>query len=588
MTNPQASAHSIRSLFLMGQFEPARTQRDYQWEEPQWKALLSDLVSVLKRNGPATEQDQADHEADPEDDVRADEDDSIEEGAQPPRPIFTLNAPPPMPSFYLGHILLMRRQAEDRFFIYDGQQRLTTLTLLLCALRDASQDNAWLEIQEVLRTPQPQMAARVKIQTPGRALARIGDALNGCTTRAHNTASLADRRMHEAARFFLEEVRTWPSTMRIDFATFLLDRTFLTVTQMRDRHMAEFAYITINTRGKPLENKDIIKGHFVQLASQSSLTAANEMSDAWGRLERMAGHRLDGILRVAFLLDFRQPPSSDFSARLMDHFNQPEHLEGVKTWVAERLPALIQNHKQLVLQRQRETILPAPASHLRRMTFLPWTHWQAIVLRLAERDANAPQRFKRSIAVLEQWCFSTNLLNFSEDEIAHQVIRALDAIDRQPQPTHNNSRLQLSADRRAQERRRLRDGQITDFKRRGAHVRWMETLYWDAAEVNFSATNGSSVEHVLPQHATGQWLADFPSNIHIHTEQFGNLCLLQRQLGDDLGHSQYADKRPAYQKLSPAYKSAHDVANAETWGMASIQQRTERLAQRAETALGLV
>jgi len=249
----------------------------------------------------------------------------------------------------------MRRQAEDRFFIYDGQQRLTTLTLLLCALRDASQDNAWLEIQEVLRTPQPQMAARVKIQTPGRALARIGDALNGCTTRAHNTASLADRRMHEAARFFLEEVRTWPSTMRIDFATFLLDRTFLTVTQMRDRHMAEFAYITINTRGKPLENKDIIKGHFVQLASQSSLTAANEMSDAWGRLERMAGHRLDGILRVAFLLDFRQPPSSDFSARLMDHFNQPEHLEEVKTWVAERLPALIQNHKQLVLPKYTRT-----------------------------------------------------------------------------------------------------------------------------------------------------------------------------------------------------------------------------------------
>ena len=82
-------------------------------------------------------------------------------------------------------------------------------------------------------------------------------------------------------------------------------------------------------------------------------------------------------------------------------------------------------------------------------------------------------------------------------------------------------------------------------------------------------------------------MTDFPNAIHIHTEQFGNLCLVPKDVNERIGNSQYADKRPVFLKLAKECKSAHDVAKAKTWTMASVQARTEQLKAKALPALGL-
>ena len=117
----------------------------------------------------------------------------------------------------------------------------------------------------------------------------------------------------------------------------MLDHVFVTVTQIRDRRVAEYAYITINTRGRALENKDIIKGHFVQLASQISLTEANDVADEWKKLEQKAGRHLDQILRTTFMIDYREPAAFDFGAQIMDYFSDEKQLAEVRDWLGTRL-----------------------------------------------------------------------------------------------------------------------------------------------------------------------------------------------------------------------------------------------------------
>ena len=104
-----ADVHSIRKLFLLGRFEPARAQRDYQWERPQWSDFLSDVENAFRIAG-----NQLD--APPE---------KVEEEAPPPpppvkkkgkaaapEPVATLSlvrklAPSQALShYYLGHVLL--------------------------------------------------------------------------------------------------------------------------------------------------------------------------------------------------------------------------------------------------------------------------------------------------------------------------------------------------------------------------------------------------------------------------------------------------------------------------------------------------
>lgn len=587
-SGPEASTLSIRKLFLLGRFEPALAQREYQWQEPQWDDLLNDLEDAFRFSG-----------------VRPPEQAAAQTGereatsgpaTKTKEPIFkgraarTLSAPSQVPHYYLGHILLLPRPSHGGLLIYDGQQRLTTLTLLLCALRDASGggDGDWYSIQEVLRTPPPENAARLTVSTRGGVLARIVSQLNGTRLPANVGAfSPADRRMYDAAGFLLDRASKWTEQKRRAFADFMLDNVFVTVTLMRDRRVAEYAYITINTRGRALENKDIIKGHFNQLASRHSLEAANEMSRQWGVLEKKAGKRLDDILRLAFLLDYRRPPSFDFGAQLMDYFSDETHASEVNDWVSVRLPEIIEWHGALVVEPSKGGVLAAPHTHLRRMSFLPWPHWQALVLKFAERDKKAPVRFTRSVAALEKWCFCINLIDVDEYAITRMVIDALDQIDKDIDPFGPEGELRLSRSWKDRARARMKDGQITDPRRRGAQVRWLETLYWPAGAVNFGATNDCNVEHVLPRGAKGQWVTDFPQSIHIHTEQFGNLCLVPRDLNERLGNGQFAEKRAAFSKLGEDLKSAQDVAKAKAWTMAAVQKRTEQLCQMALPALGL-
>jgi len=591
-TNPHPSSaevHSIRQLFLLGRFEPARAQRDYQWERPQWSDFLSDVENAFRIAGnqlPAASEKIEPDEAPP----------PAKKGGRTAKepvavlsPVRKLAAGQALSHYYLGHVLLMPRQLADQFLIYDGQQRLTTITLLLCALRDgAGGDGDWYPIQQVLRTPPPENLPRLTIATRGGALKRIGESLNGTTPPSNRPGFIpADYRMYEAAQFFLARTKDWAPSKRETFANFVLDHVFVTTTMIRDRRVAEYAYITINTRGRALENKDIVKGHFVQLASQLSLGEANEVAEEWRKLEQKSGRHLDQILRMTFMIDYRQPAAFDFGAQIMDYFSDEKQLPEVRNWLSTRLFAIADLHRKYILEPARNDVLEPSLASMRRMTFLPWEEWQSLAFRIAERDEKAPVRFASSILALERWCFSMNLLDVSDRRLAEAMIAAMDQIDDKQDPFAHGGVLRLSAAYRARVVNRLQDGQITDAARRGAHVRWLEALYWPAAAVNFSATNGSSVEHVLPQRPTEQWLKDFPQAINIHAEQFGNLCLIPKALNEGLGNDQYKTKRAALKALPAHYKSAHDVAKSTSWTMASVQTRNERLKVLAISALGL-
>jgi len=153
-----------------------------------------------------------------------------------------------------------------------------------------------------------------------------------------------------------------------------------------------------------------------------------------GKPGEAGGRRLDDILRLAFLLDYRRPPSFDFGAQLMDYFSDEKRIDEVNNWVSVRLPAIIDMYSTFILKPAREQVLAPPLSNLRRMTFLPWPHWQALAFKFAERDKKAPTRFLRSIAALEKWCFCINLVDVDEHHVVRIVIDALAQIDDEIDP----------------------------------------------------------------------------------------------------------------------------------------------------------
>ena len=580
-----AQSASVRELLALGQFEPARAQRDYQWERDQWADLITDLLNAFRyaHLDPEPLNFKSEQSADEDEDSPAD----TNEPDSPTPPRRALLSVPRITHFYLGHILLQERQSRGSYFIYDGQQRITTIALLLCAIRDVTgTDGDWLHIAQILRDRSG--AARLTIPTPGNALSRIGERLNGSQPgRSQAKSSPADVRMYAAAAYFRETLAQWTASRRTAFLSFLLDNVILTVTMIRDRRVAEYAYITTNTRGKPLQNKDIIKGHLVQLASLKSLTLATDIGTHWDKLERNAGRHFDALLRMAFFVDFRRIPAFDFGAQIMEHFSEETHVDEAAAWVRDRLPILVDWYKASILHPHSHDVLEGPSASIRRMTFLPWHHWKAFAFALGEFNADAPVRYADHIARLEKWCFCINLLGVDDHRIATLLVDAMTSLDNRKNPFAAGQPLHLRNSWRDRVKSRLADGQVGDDGRRGAHVRWLETLLQSGNRVEFSATNGTSVEHVLPRNPTGQWLTNFPEAIHIHAEMFGNLCLIPNEMNARLGNTQFAQKKAAYETLSPNFRSARDVASSRAWTMAAVQERTDRLKAIAIAALRL-
>src|SRR6185295_551027 len=95
-----AASLTIRQLFALGQFEPARAQRDYQWDEAQWGALLNDLTAAFTNAGLDPDEGKG-IEDDPTDKAPA----GIAVTGEPivaPPPSKRLGARQPLSCYYLG------------------------------------------------------------------------------------------------------------------------------------------------------------------------------------------------------------------------------------------------------------------------------------------------------------------------------------------------------------------------------------------------------------------------------------------------------------------------------------------------------
>src|SRR5262249_17380397 len=116
---------TVAQLFALGRFVPASVQRDYQWEEQQCQDLFSDLERVFAAS--ETRRDETDADA--------------AEDADGAPDLVDVEAPPPTSQRdYMLNTMVMRPSEDGVYEVFDGLQRLTSLTALACVLRDLSAD----------------------------------------------------------------------------------------------------------------------------------------------------------------------------------------------------------------------------------------------------------------------------------------------------------------------------------------------------------------------------------------------------------------------------------------------------------------
>ena len=94
----KASEQNLNAVFSDNYlFEIPLYQRPYAWTTEQVDELIDDLLSAMDRD--------------------------------------------PQSPYFLGSIVLIKDESDSKSAVVDGQQRLTTLTMLFCVLRELATDN---------------------------------------------------------------------------------------------------------------------------------------------------------------------------------------------------------------------------------------------------------------------------------------------------------------------------------------------------------------------------------------------------------------------------------------------------------------
>lgn len=269
-------------------------QRPYAWGETQVSELLDDLLAFS--------------------------DDDSEEG------------------YFLGSIVLIKADDSPRSEVIDGQQRLTTLTILLAAAATAHDGANKDDTKPYILEPGKKMEGirakpRLTLRERDREFfskyvqnLRLEDLLELDSGSLDNESQ---RNIQANARYLLTQIEkrlTDPEKVEV-FLNFLLTRCYLVAVSTPSQESAFRVFSVMNSRGLDLQHTDIIKADLIgKIAGE---TARQKYNEKWEEMEveltRSGFSDLFSYIRMIYAKEkSKRTLLEDFRSVVLPHHPNPQ------------------------------------------------------------------------------------------------------------------------------------------------------------------------------------------------------------------------------------------------------------------------
>lgn len=286
-----AGPQTIESLFQSPKlrFEIPTFQRPYVWkEETQWEPLWEDVRNLAERYGELLASCSSRKEA------------QKKAGRH-----------------FLGAVVVQRLDlafgGPETWELIDGQQRLTTLQLLLDATQEVFENHSLqepaLELERVVQNDRRLCKGDHAFKLWPTGSDR--DAFRAAMTNGVETNAFAESRIVKAHHYFSVQVREWLSASQDETAqtrghyllVTLLALLELVVIKLDGTDDAFVIFETLNARGTPLLAADLVKNYVLQAAVQEGHNKDDFHSKYWREFEEF---RADKSQSPWWLTDIRQ------------------------------------------------------------------------------------------------------------------------------------------------------------------------------------------------------------------------------------------------------------------------------------------
>lgn len=531
-------------------------QRPYAWEAEQATQLLDDLVEALDRD--------------------TDE------------------------PYFLGSVVLVKRKESSDAEVIDGQQRLTTVTILLAVLRDLTDDDELrIDLEKMVAEPgnkirrlepKPRLALRARDAAFFRDMVQSTDSIDALLKLKPDALKTdAQRAVQVNARALHQLLSTWSEERRLELVGMLSERTFLVVVSTPDLNSAHRIFSVMNARGLDLSPADIFKSFIIgALDAKVSDVYAERWEDAEEALGRDDFADLFLHLRMIFSkVRARRELLKEFPEQVLSAYLPTKAAEFVDDVVVPYADA----YEQI---RDQSYAAVAGAgkvnSWFKRLAQLDNNDWRPPALWALRTHADDPQWLDDFFRALERLASSMLLRRVYATPRSQRyadLLRELADGKGLDSPS-----FLLSDVEKAETVKRL-GGEIylVSKVRKYVLLRLDEVL---AKNPGVSYDHPLiTVEHVLPQtpQADSLWTKTFTDDERLHwTHRLGNLVLLNRAKNSEAQNFDFEKKKVKYFSGSngvATFALTSQVLSHHEWTPAILEKRQVELmdALRTEWAL---
>lgn len=496
-------------------------------------------------------------------------------------------------TYFLGSIVLIKDEGKPHAEVIDGQQRLTTLTILLAALTSYFSADLRSDFENYLREPgraSQGLKPKPRLTLRERDRNFFADYVQNLKLKellALDPAQLdneSQRNIRRNAELMLQKLDTsfQGATERLcEFGAFLVQRCFLVAVSTPSQQSAFRVFSVLNSRGLDLLPTDIIKSDII--GNIKSPDKQDEVTERWEELEVQTGRdgfaELFGHIRMIFAKEkARRTLLEEFRDQVIKKFESPETLMStvVEPWAEAYLIA----KKCKYLSTTNAADVNALLKWLNRIENSDWLPSAIKFLATQGQDAEYVLWFFRKLERLASFMHICGYDVNQRIERYALVLVGLEGVHSLNAPV---SAVELTADEKAKMLQVLdADIYLMTARRRNYLLLRLDSFVGDGAASYDSGL--LTIEHVLPQTVNPDsdwqkiWLDESLRKRWVH--RLANLVPLTQKKNSQAQNYDFDKKKSAYfggKHGVSSYALTTQVLNTSSWTPAVVEQRQSDL-----------
>ncbi|WP_322503162.1 DUF262 domain-containing HNH endonuclease family protein [Clostridium sp. LIBA-8841] len=508
--------------------------------------------------------------------------------------------------YFLGSIVLCSKEYKDDgcgiYDVIDGQQRLTSIIMLIATIRDLIDNEEYKKVLSDLIYQKPNVLMGIKESIRVKARGKEEEffkkyILNDGGTdlvKDLDIAELSEAKQNMVnaievfrANFFNEEGDLLEEKLN-EFIVYLLQKVVLVVITTESFTSAFRLFNVINARGLPLTDSDLLKSENLRVIDPE---IRKEYTDIWENHEQDLGkEKLDQIIGFMRTMKLKNKAEEsvyeEFSKKIFR--NEPGYL-GVN--FVNHLTAIKALYDKYIIDGNLEGVSEEDKIYYKNLInimreLLPYDEWMAAIIRFAEKFNN-DKLVLDFVKVLEKRLVIDWVNGNSFADRLNRVYKILEVIEEKDSLEEIKEESVFLYDlgrTTAYFENALND---IDFYSKG---RMMIPKYifvrLDMEKRPNEVLDYSDkimIEHVLPRNAKeAYWRENFTADQRRNwANKFGNLVIISGAKNTRANNKPFAEKVEQYLSKKSDFAVTKEVLELEDWNMDSLKNRHENLVERA-------